>query len=61
MKNLDKVLVFLLLYVDDMLIMEPYLKSIKHVHVALCDNFDMKYLGDAQKILDINIFRNRRE
>ena len=55
------VLVFLLLYVDDLLITGPCLKSIKSVQTALCVNFDMKDLGDAQKILGINIFRDRKK
>ncbi|XP_042005745.1 secreted RxLR effector protein 161-like [Salvia splendens] len=41
--------------------MGPCLKAIKLVQAALCDNFDMKDFGDAQKILGIIIFRNRKE
>ena len=46
---------------SDMLIMGPCLRSIKYVQAFFCENFDMKDIGDAQKILGINIFRNRRE
>lgn len=53
--------VFLLLYVDDMLIVSPCLKSIKHVQTCLCANFEMKDLGDAKKILGMNIVRDRQK
>ncbi|GAA0165602.1 transmembrane signal receptor [Lithospermum erythrorhizon] len=60
-KNIDSVSVFLLLYVDDLLIVSPCLKSIEHVQKCLCDNFDMKDLGDAKKILGMNIIRDRKK
>ena len=60
-KNLRKDPMFLLLYVDDMLIMGPSLSAIKLVQSALCDNFDMKDLGDVKKILGINIFSDRKQ
>ncbi|XP_042065599.1 secreted RxLR effector protein 161-like [Salvia splendens] len=41
--------------------MGPCLKTIKAVQTALSENFDMKDLGDVQKILRINIFRNIKE
>lgn len=51
---------FLLIYVDDMLLISPSIKSIEHVQKCLCDNFDMKDLGDAKKILGMNIVRDRK-
>ena len=59
-KNIDSKPIFLLLYVDDMLIVSPCLKSVKHVQKCLCENFDMKDLGDAKKILGMNIIRDRK-
>ncbi|CAH9139773.1 unnamed protein product [Cuscuta epithymum] len=60
-KNIDSTPIFLLLYVDDMLIVSPCLKSIEHVQKSLCENFDMKDLGDARKILGISIIRDRKK
>lgn len=58
-KDTDSVPMFLLLYVDDMLIVSPCLKAIKHVQDCLSQNFAMKDLGDAKKILGMNIHRDR--
>ena len=60
-KNLNSVPVFLLLYVDDMLIMGLNPKDVKYVQDMLCTNFDMKDLGDAQIILGIDIVRDRNK
>jgi hypothetical protein len=60
-KDTSSVPVFLLIYVDDMLIISPSLKSIEHVQNFLCKNFDMKELGDARKILGMNIIRDRKK
>lgn len=46
---------FLLIYVDDMLLISPCVKSVKHVQKCLGDNFEMKYLVDARKILGMNM------
>ena len=59
-KNLNYVPVFLLLYVDDMLIMSPNSKDVKYVQDMLCTNFDMKDLGNAQRILGIDIVIDRK-
>ncbi|CAH9074404.1 unnamed protein product [Cuscuta europaea] len=50
--------VFLLLYVDDMLIISLNLDSIIHVQKFLCENFSMIDRGDAKRILGINIIRD---
>ena len=60
-KNIASVPLFLLIYVDDMLIISPCLKSIEHVQKCLCENFAMKDLGDAKRILGINIVRDRNK
>ena len=46
-KDLHSSPVFLLLYVDDMLIMSPSSSAIKYVQDMLSTNFDMKDMGDA--------------
>ena len=51
--------IYLLLYVDDMLIAGPSIKSIQVVKEVLKFEFDVKDLGKAQKILGISIERNR--
>ena len=52
-------MIYLLLYVDDMLIVGPSINSIQAVKEVLKSKFDMKNLGKAQKILGISIERNR--
>ncbi|KAL2250907.1 UNVERIFIED_CONTAM: Retrovirus-related Pol polyprotein from transposon TNT 1-94 [Sesamum indicum] len=59
-KFLDEVPVFLVLYVDDMLITSPSLNLIESLQNDLSNNFEMKNLGDAKKILGMDIHRNRK-
>ena len=51
--------VIICLYVDDMLIASSCLSMIKELQKNLCKTFEMKDLGDAKKILGMNIERNR--
>ena len=51
--------IYLLLYVDDMLLACPSFKTIQHVKGLLKSEFDMKELGEARRILGISISRNR--
>ena len=51
--------IYLLLYVDDMLLAGPSFKTIQHVKGLLKSEFDMKELGEARRILGISISRNR--
>jgi transposase InsO family protein len=51
--------VYLLLYVDDMLLISKSTKKISVLKHVLSKEFDMKDLGDARKILGINILRDR--
>ncbi|KAL2253135.1 UNVERIFIED_CONTAM: Retrovirus-related Pol polyprotein from transposon TNT 1-94 [Sesamum indicum] len=60
-KHENNVPLFLVLYVDDMLIASPSLDMIKNLQHHLCKNFEMKDLGNAKKILGMNIERNRTE
>lgn len=50
---------YLLLYVDDMLIAASNKKEIKKVKEQLSSKFEMKELGAAKKILGIEITRDR--
>ncbi|KAK4404655.1 Retrovirus-related Pol polyprotein from transposon TNT 1-94 [Sesamum angolense] len=52
--------VFLVLYVDDMLIASPSLTLIENLQKNLCKTFEMKDLGNAKKILGMTIDRNRK-
>ncbi|KAL0430515.1 UNVERIFIED_CONTAM: Retrovirus-related Pol polyprotein from transposon TNT 1-94 [Sesamum radiatum] len=52
--------VFLVLYVDDMLIASPSITLIVELQNNLCKNFEMKDLGDAKRILGMTIDRNRK-
>ncbi|KAL2237106.1 UNVERIFIED_CONTAM: Retrovirus-related Pol polyprotein from transposon TNT 1-94 [Sesamum indicum] len=51
--------IFLVLYVDDMLIASPRLELIHVLQKDLCNAFEMKDLGNAKQILGMNISRNR--
>ena len=50
--------VFLLLYVDDMLIACKSRKIMQELKAALSREFEMKDLGPTRKILGIKIFRD---
>ncbi|KAL2497738.1 cysteine-rich RLK (RECEPTOR-like protein kinase) 8 [Abeliophyllum distichum] len=52
-------LVFLQLYVDDMLIIGSCVDSINDIKAALSSEFEMKDLGNAKKILGMDIIRER--
>ncbi|KAH9646575.1 hypothetical protein KPL70_024912 [Citrus sinensis] len=51
--------IYLLLYVDDMLIACKWREEIEKLKVMLNSEFDMKDLGTANKILGVEIKRNR--
>lgn len=50
---------YLLFYVDDMLVACDDVNKIKSTKKLLISEFDMKELGEAKKILGIEISRNR--
>ncbi|KAL0366969.1 UNVERIFIED_CONTAM: Retrovirus-related Pol polyprotein from transposon TNT 1-94 [Sesamum radiatum] len=52
--------IFLVLYVDDMLIASPSLTLITELQNNLKKNFEMKDLGKAKKILGMSIDRDRK-
>ena len=51
--------IYLLLYVDDMLIASKDKEEVKHLKSRLAEEFDMKDLGPAKKILGMEIQRDR--
>lgn len=51
--------VYLLLYVDDMLLAAKGMDEITKLKKLLSSEFDMKDLGSARRILGMDIFRNR--
>lgn len=55
----DNNYLFLLLYVDDMLLVGSSPKSINNIKTDLSGEFDMKDLGKAKRILGMEIERNR--
>ncbi|KAL2238396.1 UNVERIFIED_CONTAM: Retrovirus-related Pol polyprotein from transposon TNT 1-94 [Sesamum indicum] len=57
-KHVDNTPIFLVLYVDDMLIASPSLHLINNLQTDLHKTFEMKDLGDAKRILGMNIVRH---
>ena len=53
--------VFLLLYVDDMLIASTNKQEIERLKHQLKTKFEIKDLGEAKKILGMQIFRNKKK
>jgi hypothetical protein len=49
--------VILCLYIDDILIFGTSLDVINEVKTFLCQSFDMKYMGDADVILNIKLIK----
>ena len=56
----DGSFVYLLLYVDDMLIIARSMSEINKLKTQLSGKFEMKDLGAAKKILGMEIYRDRR-
>ena len=53
------IVVFLILYVDDILIIGNDIPTLQTVKIALSNQFSMKDLGEATYILGIRIYRDR--
>jgi hypothetical protein len=53
--------VILCLYVNDILIFGTSLDVINKVKTFLCQSFDMKDMGDADVILNINLIKGENE
>ena len=59
-KSQGKVVAFLVLYVDDILLIKNDVGMLSTVKVWLANTFDMKDLGEASYILGIKLFRDRK-
>ncbi|KAG8498115.1 hypothetical protein CXB51_006865 [Gossypium anomalum] len=59
-KNSDGSFVYLLIYVDDMLVAAKDKGEIRKVKAQLSEEFEMKDLGPAKKILGMEILRDRK-
>ncbi|GJW76790.1 retrovirus-related pol polyprotein from transposon TNT 1-94 [Tanacetum coccineum] len=57
---LSESLIYLLLYVDDMLVAAKDMEEVKKLKILLNTEFDMKDLGVARKILGMEIIRDRQ-
>ncbi|KAL4337997.1 hypothetical protein AHAS_Ahas12G0166100 [Arachis hypogaea] len=57
----DNDFIILLLYVDDMLVVGPNKDQIQELKVQLAREFDMKDLGPANKILGMQIHRDKKD
>ena len=55
------VVVFLVLYVDDILLIGNDVGGLSSVKVWLSSQFDMKYLGEASHFLGIKLLRDRKQ
>ena len=53
--------IFLILYVDDILLASSDVNLLQEMKKFLSSNFDMKYLGEASFVLGIEIHRDRRK
>ena len=60
-KCCGNVVVFLVLYVDDILLIENDVGTLSFVKVWLSAQFDMKDLGEASHILGIKLLRDRQK
>jgi hypothetical protein len=56
----DKTIMFLVLYVDDILLIGNNVGTLSTVRIWLSNQFDMKDLGEASYILGIKLLRDRR-
>ena len=56
-----KVVVFMILYVDDILLIGNDVGTLSSVKVWLSAQFDMKDLGEARQILGIKLLRDRQK
>lgn len=58
-QNLDNSFIYLLVYINDMLIIAKYMYVINRLKEELHGKFEMKDFGAAKKILGMEIQRNK--
>ncbi|PRQ59012.1 putative RNA-directed DNA polymerase [Rosa chinensis] len=61
LKTVGNNFIFLILYVDDILLASTHIKLLKDTKAFLSNNFDMKDLGEASFVLGIEIKRDRKQ
>ena len=61
LKTVGNQFIFLVLYVDDILLASSNMKLLKETKTFLSNNFDMKDLGEASYVLGIEIKRDRKQ
>ena len=54
-------MVFLILYVDDILLIGKDIPTLKDTKAYLSKSFQIKYIGDAAYILSIKIYKDRSQ
>ena len=59
-RHRDKVVMFLVLYVDDILLIGNDVEVMSSIKIWLSSQFDMKDLGKAKFILGIKLWRNQK-
>jgi len=57
-KNSGNVLLYLLLYVDDIIIYSNNIKALDQLKDILCKEFKMKYMRHTNQFLGMNISRD---
>ena len=60
-KKTNDFLIYLIIYIDDMLITAENKSNVQKLNDLLSVDFEMKYLGAAWKILGMEIYRDRRK
>ena len=60
-RSSGNVVVFIILYVDDILLIGNDIGTLSSVKVWLSTQFDMKDLGEASHILEIKLLRDRQK
>ena len=58
-KTSGSAVIFLVLYMDDILLIGNDVSVLQSVKIWLSKNFSMKYLGEATYILEIKIYNDR--
>ena len=56
----EAIVIFLILYVDDILLIGNDVEKLFDIKVWLTKQFDMKDLGEAAYVLGIQIFKDRK-
>ena len=55
----DSIVVFLILHMDDILLIENYISALQEVQVWMSSQFSIKDLGEISYILGIKIYKDR--